>query len=328
MILAAGLGTRLGALGGERPKPLLPVCDVPLLGYNLALLEAHGFGEVLINLHHRGDLIEAEVGAGTAKLRVTYSREPEILGTGGGIQHAADWLTNGGRDSFLVCNGKLVIDPDLPQLVALHHDSGAAATMLLREVPDAARWGEIDLDGKQRVSSILGELLQSESEIVHRNMFTGVHVLSPRLCERLPQGVSCVIRQGYLPAFRAGERISGLRYHGYFQEHSTPSRYLAGNFAVLSGAAKLRHPPAPLSGTDPTAEIGPGVTLVEPYRIGPGAQIGAGAVIGPEAVIGRRSRIAASATITRSVVWPDAHAAGSIDRAIVTPRGVFPVAES
>src|SRR5437660_102926 len=112
MILAAGFGTRLGALSDERPKPLLPVADVPVIRFNLALLEAYGFAEVMVNLHHRGDLIERELGAGTARLRVHYARETEILGTGGGIKNVADWLTRGGRERFLVLNGKVVSDLD------------------------------------------------------------------------------------------------------------------------------------------------------------------------------------------------------------------------
>ena len=328
MILAAGFGTRLGALSDERPKPLLPVCDLPLIRYNLALLEAHGFREVLINLHHRGSLIEDELSSGTGKLAVTYSRETEILGTGGGIHRVADWLTRGGRESFLVLNGKLVIDPDLDALVALHNESRAAATMLLREVPDAERWGAIDTDEDQRVVGILGRMLQSSKSVLHRSMFTGVHAISPALVARLPDGVSCIIRQGYLPALDAKERISGLLYDGYFQEHSTPERYLEGNFAVLRGEARLSHPPGPLTGVDPEARIGANVTLIPPYRIGPDAEVGAGSIVGPDAVVGRRSRVLPGAKISRSVVWADAVAEGSIDRAIVTPKGVFPVDEA
>jgi hypothetical protein len=44
MILCTGLGTRLGALSEQRPEPLLPVCDRPILGYGIANLVAHGGG--------------------------------------------------------------------------------------------------------------------------------------------------------------------------------------------------------------------------------------------------------------------------------------------
>jgi len=326
MILAAGFGTRLGSLSDERPKPLLPVCDVPLLRYSLALLEAHGFTECAINLHHRGDLIREEL-ADYRGLALTFSPEEAILGTGGGLKRMAEWLTDGGREPFLVLNGKLVVDPDLHALVAAHKKRGAAATMLVRDVPDAERWGAIDSDGNGRVLRMIGEAGPAAGEIVHRSMFTGVHVIAPSLLARLPAGESCIIRQGYLPALRAGEPIGAVLYDGYFQEHSTPERYLDGNLALLRGRARLRHPPGALVGADPSARVAASAILREPYRIGPGAIVGEGAVVGPDAVVGRRARVAAGARLERAVVWPDATVEGEVKDAIVTPRGAFPVGE-
>jgi NDP-sugar pyrophosphorylase family protein len=330
MLLCAGLGTRLGALSDERPKPLLPVCDVPILRYGLALLEAAGVREVAINLHHRGDLIEDEIREGGAGgLAIVWSRENVLLGTGGGIHEIHDWLTDGGRESFFVLNGKLVIDADLRALAALHKESGAEGTMLLREVPDADRWGRIDLDEESRVRTILGErapdFVQSSNSVLHGNMFTGVHVVSPALAQRLPDGNSCIVRQGYIPALKAGARIAGLRHTGYFQEHSTPARYLAGNFALLRGEVRLPHAPAPLTGVSPEAQVGVGVELVEPYRIGRGALVGDGARIGPDVVVGRGARVMPGARLERAVVWPDAVASGNLRDAIVTPKGVHTV---
>ena len=64
MVLCAGMGSRLGELGEELPKPLLPVCNHPLLTYGLALLRGFGITEVGINLHHLGELITAALGDG------------------------------------------------------------------------------------------------------------------------------------------------------------------------------------------------------------------------------------------------------------------------
>lgn len=298
LILAAGFGTRLGALSDERPKPLLPVCDIPLIRYAVALLRGHGVDEIAVNLHHRGDLIRAELGDG-----FHYSEEPSILGTGGGIVRLADWLTRGGRDSFLVVNGKIVTDVDLAALVRHHHATDAAATMVLREVPDADRWGAIETDDAGRVVRIIGQGRPG----AHACMFTGIHVLSPRLVARLPpSGASDSIRQAYIPALLAGERIEGVRYGGYWHEHSTPERYLQGNWNLLSGAVTLTHAPGPLVRVAPTATVAPD------------------AVLGPEVVIGARSVVRPGARLDRVVVWPDSTVAGALTDAIVTPRGVFP----
>lgn len=328
MLLCAGLGTRLGALSDERPKPLLPMCDVPLVRYGLALLEAAGVREVAVNLHHRGDLLRAELQPDTTgEIAITFSEEPELLGTGGGIHKIADWLTDGGRDPFFVLNGKVVIDADLRALAEAHAYAGAEGTMLLRPV-DAAddRFGRVDLDARGRVVGILGEAAPGEaSGPFTRTMFTGVHVVSPALAARLPGGVSCIVRQGYVPALQGGAPIAGVRYDGYFQEHSTPARYLAGNIALLRGTAHLQDPPGELRGISVDAQIGVDVEIAEPCRIGAGALVGDGARVGPDVVVGRRARVLPGAQLERVVVWPEAVAGGVVKDAIVTPRGVFPV---
>jgi mannose-1-phosphate guanylyltransferase len=299
LILAAGFGTRLGALSDERPKPLLPVCDIPLIRYAVALLRGHGIDEIAVNLHHRGELIRAELGDG-----FHYSEEETILGTGGGIVQLQYWLTRGGKASFVVVNGKIVSDIDIGATLRHHDATNASATMVLREVPDAEKWGAIHVDDGGRVTRIVG---QGEPS-AHACMFTGVHVLSPRLVDRLPrQGESDSIRQAYIPALLAGERIEGLRYGGYWHEHSTPQRYLQGNWNLLSGAVQLTHPPGPIARISPTAHVEGGATL--------GAQV----------VVGARSRVRANARLERVVIWPDSVVEGDIHDAIVTPKGVFPV---
>jgi mannose-1-phosphate guanylyltransferase len=313
IILAAGFGTRLGALGEQRPKPLFPVCDLPLIRYALALLRGHGVTEICVNLHHHGDLIRQELGD-----EVVYSQEDVILGTGGGLRKMGDWLTRGGKQPFFVVNGKLLVDADLRLLRARHEEADAAATMLLRETPDAARWGAIEVGDDGRVTRIIGQGRPG----AHVCMFTGVHILSPRLLGRLPaMGESDSIRQAYLPALADGEPICGVLLDGYFHEHSTPERYLEGNWNALRGRARLRHPPGPFTGIAESARVDG--TLAEPVRISDGAIVDQGAHVGPDVVVGKGARVEAGAHLERVVIWPGSVASGELRDAIVTPRGVF-----
>ena len=96
MLLCAGKGTRLAPLTDHLPKPLIPVLNRPMLLYNLLLLRAAGVREVVINLHHLGDLIPEVLGDGSdLGLSVTYRHERELLGTGGGLYAARDFLAGG-----------------------------------------------------------------------------------------------------------------------------------------------------------------------------------------------------------------------------------------
>src|SRR2546428_9300998 len=98
MVLCAGFGTRLRPLTDRVPKPLVPLCGVPLLRYNFALLHNAGVREVVVNTHHLAAEMEKgalEVGAQVG-LSVTISRElGHILGTGGGVRRGGGPLGAG-----------------------------------------------------------------------------------------------------------------------------------------------------------------------------------------------------------------------------------------
>ena len=154
MILAAGLGNRLRPLTNTIPKPLLPIAGTPLIVWNLLLLKRHGFRDVVINLHHLGPMIEQAVGDGSRYgLRIIYSREPAILGTGGGLKRAEPHFSG---ESVLVLNGDTLVELDLGALCAFHQQRDAVATLVLRKDPEAARWGLVEMDSDNRIVRING----------------------------------------------------------------------------------------------------------------------------------------------------------------------------
>jgi NDP-sugar pyrophosphorylase family protein len=314
MLLCAGLSTRLGRLGVERPKPMLPVCGIPILAYGITNLVAHGITEIVINTHHRGDVIQRELGDGRRfGARIQYVQEDVILGTGGGLKHALALLDPDGTDEpFVSHNGKLIFDLDLTALAESYRRAGdILGMMVVKRVPNAREWGAVQVEHDARgplITNILGD---------GEHMFCGVHVTRPSVMARLPDGESDSIRQGYLPWLRAGERVAAYEHgEGYFAEHSTPERYLESNWALLDGV-RLRNPPTlQLAGIDPTARISPSATIIPPVRIGTGATIAPGVTVGPYAVVGDGARVERS--ITRTVVWAGAIAAPGDAESIVT----------
>jgi NDP-sugar pyrophosphorylase family protein len=325
MLLAAGRSTRLGALGLTLPKPLVPVCGYPAIHFGLHAAARAGATRVVVNVFHRGDLVRAALGDGRALgLRIAYSIEDELLGTGGGLARARALF---GPGPVLAMNAKVVADLDLPALLAFHGD-GAAATMLLRDDPDPERWGAVGVDATGRVVRILdAHSPRAPVGPVTLRMFTGIHLLAPALLDRL-QPVFCdVIRDAYVPALLAGERIRAVTLAGYFAEHSTPARYLEGNLALLREPTLLRDPPGSLVGADAAAQIAPSARIVAPVRIEAGAVIEAGAQVGPEVAVGAGARVAAGARVERSVIWRDATvAAGTrLTNAIATPAEIIEI---
>ncbi|MDH5640058.1 MAG: NDP-sugar synthase [Nitrospira sp.] len=236
MILAAGLGTRLRPLTNTIPKPLLPMGGIPLIVWNLLLLKRHGFQEVVINLHYLGSMIEQALGDGAQfGLRIRYSHEPVILGTGGGIKQAEPYFSG---EPVLVLNGDTLVELDLEAFMAFHRSKKAAATLVVREDADAATWGLVEVGEGHRIVRITGKGLTDSVPTVPR-MFAGIHIVEPQLLRDVPKGVMSSIIDPYVAAITRGEAVLGYDLKGYWSDIGTVERYEQAEQDVRAGLIRL-----------------------------------------------------------------------------------------
>ena len=236
MILAAGLGTRLRPLTNTIPKPLLPIAGTPLIVWNLLLLKRHGFHQVVINLHYLGPMIEQALGDGSKfGMRIIYSHEPIILGTGGGIKKAEPYFSG---EPVLILNADTLVELDLEALRDFHRSRGAAATLALREDQDAERWGLVEVGEQDRILRITGRGVREATTIAQR-MFAGIHILHPRLLQQVPKGVVSSIIDPYVAAIERGEPVLGYDLHGYWSDIGTAERYTQAEHDARSGRIRL-----------------------------------------------------------------------------------------
>jgi NDP-sugar pyrophosphorylase family protein len=333
MVLAAGRGVRLRPLTDERPKPLLPLANLSLLHFPLLLLRGAGILDVTLNLHHLGDQIRETLGDGSALgMRLRYSEErPRLLGTGGGIKRARASLDGG---PFVVVNGDTLVDADLPGAIAAHHRAGGIATMVLADATPGTDFGVVRVDAEMRVRDIAGRTgFQGEGRDGH---FCGIHVIEPRLFDRMPdEEVFCINADVYPRLIAAGERVTGCFLARAFHDVGTPARYLETVDAIVTGRLAPAYAADALPPRDPAFRIGPGnLWIHDTARIDPGARVegpayvGARAAIearahvGPGAYLGEESRVGAGARVTRAILWEGA-AAGpgeKIEGGIVTRK--------
>jgi NDP-sugar pyrophosphorylase family protein len=237
MILAAGLGTRLRPLTNNLPKPLLPLEEKPLIEYTLRLLRKYGLTDVIINLHYQGDKIVGALGDGSRwGMKIRYSEEPQILGTGGGIKRMARFLSD---EPFLVINSDILVEIQLDRLVENHQREKGAATLVLRDDPEVDSWGAVGIDPNHRIRQFLGKPGWT-GEALAKRMFAGIHVMDPRVFSYIPdQGFSTII-DAYIEMLQQGERLLGHEFEDYWMDIGTPERYrkaqedLKGNKVRLS----------------------------------------------------------------------------------------------
>jgi len=230
MVLAAGRGTRLAPLTNTTPKPLLPVADRPLLEHILDFLRAGGIREVVINLHHLGRRIEEHVGDGHRfGLRVQYSWEDPILDTGGGIKRAEPLLAG---EPFVVVNGDSLLELRLADVLAFHRERRALATMAVRQDPDAARYGLIELDAGDRVRRVVGLPPNVVGEF-RGFMFPGLHVFEPEIFRWMePDAPYSVVRVTYVKLLTAGAPVYGFLTPARWVNIDTPAALAAADLTL------------------------------------------------------------------------------------------------
>ncbi|MBI3598558.1 MAG: nucleotidyltransferase family protein [Nitrospirae bacterium] len=240
MILAAGLGTRLRPLTEHLPKPLLPVGDQPLIYYHLALLKKYGLTDIVINVHYHAEKLMFALGDGARfGVHITYSEEPAILGTGGGIKNLQTIL---GSEPFLVINGDILVDINLELLFAFHQKKKAAATLALRDDPDLTQYGIIEIDNNDRIRNILSKIPSTKKNL-RKRMFTGVHIVEPAVFDYIPQKVVYSITDSYIEMLKKEERLFGYPMEGYWNDIGVQKRYHEVNQEMKDGKIKLHYMP-------------------------------------------------------------------------------------
>lgn len=297
MVLAAGFGSRLEPFTSEYPKPLLPFFDVPLIDYTLLKLARSGIKSIVVNLHHRAEVLRPHLEAATVRLwddfetRLHLSFEEEILGTGGGLARARRFYDG---STLLVVNSDIVFDFHLPDLLSCHREAGASATALLHDGEGLEHLRSTLTDDQGNIVSI-GKADPGDPA---KSVFAGAYLLEPEVYHLLPERKCSVITEGFRPAMRSGLKVRGSRHHFAWHDLGTWRGLARAVFSVLCATSLSALADGPYrevlelspgrfvfdrgeAGVAPPAYIGPGVSIPEQTVVGPRAAIGAGSLLQP-----------------------------------------------
>lgn len=228
MILAAGLGTRLRPLTDDRPKALVELQGRTLLEITLARLRRFGIQEVIVNVHHFGEMVVDYLRArNNFGMQVEISREQELLDTGGGLKKAAPFfLRDGGEEPFVVHNVDVLSSIDIAAMLRRHKERGALATLAVQRRPSSRQllFNEEDrLCGRKNGREATPEIVHA-AERMDELAFCGIHVLSPRFFSRMDEASAFSIIPTYLRMESEGEKVFAHRVdEDYWRDLGTPA---------------------------------------------------------------------------------------------------------
>jgi D-glycero-D-manno-heptose 1,7-bisphosphate phosphatase len=227
VILVGGLGTRLGAITQQVPKPLVDVGGKPFLAWVVDEIARHGFEEIVLLSGYRAEQFEAMAdyirGLG---LRVIHSVEPAPAGTAGALTYARDHLD----ETFLLMNGDGLFDVNLRDL-ARPLAPEAMVRLALRVMPNADRYGTVTLDGDQ-----ITAFVEKKATGLPGLINGGLYAMRRSVLD-LIGALPCSLEQDIFPGLVAAGQMSGAVYDRPFIDIGIPEA-LAESQTFVPGVAR------------------------------------------------------------------------------------------
>jgi len=290
MVLAAGRGERMRPLSDVAPKPALPLPGGPLVGWSLRLLATTGADRLVVNTWHLAARMEEavrQVETGRRDLAVVVTREPDLLGTAGGLARARDLGLLGEAGPVVVANGDVVQSLDLGPLLARHAEGVDDVTLALLPHLDPRRWSRVELDQDGHVSAVRPSGPPQPGEVPL--LYPGVMVVSRDALDRIP-AARCEVPEVLWDPARRARRLGGVVVSGHWREVGTPTAYRETAVALCGDRSRVAA----------DARVDPGATLVSSF-VGPGGRVAESAVV-ESSVIAEGASVGAGARVTRSIV--------------------------
>ena len=219
VLLVGGMGTRLQSVLPASPKPLAPVGDAPFLQLLVKQLRSQGIRRLVMCTGHLADQVEREFSDGRKwDVAIAYSKESRPLGTAGAVKFAECYLKQ--ASDFLVMNGDSFLELDFRELIRFHREHGGLITMAVRRVPDAARYGTVQLGTHNRVVGFSEKMAAPVPGIVNG----GVYVFKSAILQHIPDGPASLEKDVFPRSLEHG--VYALEQQGMFIDIGTPEDYM------------------------------------------------------------------------------------------------------
>ena len=226
VVLAGGFGTRLQQVVRDLPKPMAPVNGRPFLAYILDELHHWEFSHVILSTGYLHEKIEAFFGSSYRGMRLTYARETEPLGTGGGIWNALQFAAS---NHPFVLNGDTLFRVDIAAMEQCFFSHDSLLCLALRKVPDVSRYGSVALDGEGKV------ICFAEKNAVHGEGYIngGVYLLDKKLFDGFQPGERFSFEKEVMEQLYQRYSFYGLPTSAYFIDIGIPEDYARAQAELL-----------------------------------------------------------------------------------------------
>lgn len=221
IVLVGGLGTRLGELTKNTPKPMLPIRGIPFLERLLVYLKSNGFTRVILAVGYKKEIVESYFSMLDDRCpEIIYSTEDEPLGTGGAISNA---MTHVNSEQVFVLNGDSFLEVDFLAMLNTHVREHSDITIASYYIKPADRYGVMQVNEEQEVIAFEEKGMRTEGLING-----GVYLLNQAVLRETFSKMSCPsfsFEEKILSDFSLGLKKVHFQTSGYFLDIGVPSDY-------------------------------------------------------------------------------------------------------
>lgn len=241
MLFCAGLGTRLRPLTNNKPKALVELSGKSLLQWNIEKLKNLGIHDFVINIHHFADEIENYLNEHDnfgVNIKISDERQA-LLDTGGGLKKARHLLDSG--EDILLHNVDIISNLNLQEMISFHEEHKPLASLAVRsrktsrylmfedESQELTGWTNIKT-GELKISKI-------SSELVSNYGFSGIHIISPKVFDLLPEEDEFSIIDGYLEMAKSHKILCFPHEDSYWFDVGKPENLEAAEKMMIKNKA-------------------------------------------------------------------------------------------
>ena len=309
VVMAGGFGTRIQPLTHSKPKPMLPIVNVPMMQHTMMMLKAVGISEFIVLLYFKPEVIQEHFKDGSELgIKITYVLPDNDYGTAGAVKCAQEYI---GDENFIIISGDLVTDFDFEKLFDFHKQEDAKLSIALTSVENPLEFGVVIANEEGRIEKFLEK--PSWGEVFSDTINTGIYVIEPEILDFIPAGENFDFAKDLFPLLmRQNIPLMACSLEGYWRDVGNPDSYRVVYEDILSLKVKLPHisvgakqyADGILYYTDEEYELDPSVEIIGKVLLGKNVQIDKNVKLN-DVVIGDNVTIKNSVKIRHSILWDD-----------------------
>lgn len=292
VVLAAGTGQRFRPLTQNRPKPMLPVGNQPLLAHVVKSLTDAGIDELACVVGHQRERIQDYFGnGGPWDIDIQYVTQDHPRGTGDALLQAEKKIA----DDFLVVNGDRVIEPTLLEQLMEARITDQTSQIAVTQVSDPTQYGMVDTEG-DRVTKLTEK--PPAHAVTSQIINVGAYAFGPDIfgAIRRTDTHGELALTAVLDEYIDDHPLNIIQYDGMWFELTQPWDLLAANRELLDQQGGKQ---------TVSARVHTESTIVTPSVIGSDVQIAPGARILQNTILGSNTSVGANAVLENSVILSD-----------------------